>query len=325
MVSSKTQVRPGPDSPTELGRRGWWGVLKRTVKQFQADNLTDWAAALTYYGIMSLFPAILVAVSALGLFGHRTVDEVVRNVTTLTPGPARDVITSAVRNLQHARSTAGVLAIVGLAGALWSASAYISAFIRAANAIYDVPEGRPIWKTLPLRLGLTVLTGLILGVSVLAVVFTGKFAQQVGDVFGVGKTAVTVWDVAKWPVLVVAISLMFALLYYLAPNARQSGFRWITPGGVLAVVVWLIASGAFALYVANFNSYNKTYGTFGGVIAFLVWLWISNIAVLLGAEFDAELERGRAIAGGMPAGEEPFLPLRDDRKVDAGAENEGLG
>jgi len=306
----------GPETPTELTMRSWGQVLRRSIREARDDNLTDWAAALTYYGIMSLFPAILVAVSALGLFGRRTVDDVVRNVTTLTPGPARDVITSAVRNLQHARSAAGVLAIVGLAGALWSASAYISAFIRAANAIYDVPEGRPMWKTLPLRLGLTILTGLILGVSVLAVVFTGKFAQQVGDVFGVGKTAVTVWDVVKWPVLVVAISLMFALLYYLAPNARQSGFRWITPGGVLAVVVWLIASGAFALYVANFNSYNKTYGTFGGVIAFLVWLWISNIAVLLGAEFEAEMQRGRAIKAGHDAEDEPFMELRDTRKVD---------
>jgi membrane protein len=299
-----------------LTGRGWWGVLKRTVTQFQADQLTDWAAALTYYGIMSLFPALLVAVSALGLFGRRTMDEVINNVTTLTPGTAQSVVKAAVGQLQQARGTAGVLAIVGLAGALWSASAYISAFIRAANAIYDVPEGRPIWKTLPLRIGLTVLTGALLGVSVLAIVFTGRFAQRVGDAFGIGRTAVTVWDYAKWPVLVIAISLMFAVLYYLAPNARHTGFRWITPGSVLAVVIWLVASGGFALYVANFNSYNKTYGTFGGVIAFLVWLWISNVAVLLGAEFDAELERGRAIQGGMPAGEEPYLPLRDDHGVD---------
>jgi membrane protein len=183
-----------------------------------------------------------------------------------------------------------------------------------------VPEGRPIWKTVPLRLGLTVLTGLLLAVSVLAVVFTGKFAEQIGKVFGLGSAAVQVWDIAKWPVLVIAIGLLFAVLYWAAPNARQGGFKWITPGSALAVVVWLAVSGGFALYVANFASYNKTYGALGGVIVFLVWLWLSNTAVLLGAEFDAELARARAIEGGHPEGQEPYVPLRDDRKVDEAAD-----
>jgi len=290
-------------------------VLKRTVKQFQADNLTDWAAALTYYGILSLFPALLVLISTLGLVGHGTERTVVNELKRLVPGTAGDVIGNVIRNVQAAPQASGILAIVGLLTALWSASAYIAAFIRATNAIYDVPEGRPIWKTLPLRLLLTIMTGVILTVSLLAVVTTGKLATLVGRLMHIGDVAVTVWDIAKWPVLVALISLMFAVLYYFAPNAKHGGFRWITPGGVLAVLIWLAASAGFALYVSQFGSYNKTYGTFAGVIVFLIWLWISNIAVLLGAEFDAELERGRAIEGGMAEEKEPYLPLRDDRKV----------
>jgi membrane protein len=324
--SDLTETRPGPERPTELGKRGWWGVFKRTAKQFQADNLTDWAAALTYYGLLSLFPGLLVLVSSLGLLGKGTATTVLTNLEQLTPPQANAILKPAIESLQNAKSAAGVLAIIGVLGALWSASGYIGAFMRAANAIYDVPEGRPIWKTLPLRLGLTVMIGVLLTVSVLAIVMTGRLAELVGRLLHVGHVAVVVWDIAKWPVLLVLISLMFALLYYLAPNAKHTGFRWITPGGLVGVVVWLIASLGFALYVANFNSYNKTYGTLGGIIAGLVWLWISNIAVLLGAEFDAELERGRAIAGGMqPAGTEPYLPLRDDRKVTEPAETQGLG
>jgi membrane protein len=298
-VSSKTQAQPGPSSPTDLGRRTWLGVLKRTIKQFQADNLTDWAAALTYYGLLSLFPALLVLISSLGLVGHGTQKTVLDNVKKLIPGTAGDTVGKIIQNVQEAPKTSGVLAIVGLVGALWSASGYISAFMRATNAIYDVPEGRPIWKTLPLRLGLT-----------------GSLANLIGRLLHVGHGAVLVWDIAKWPVLVVLISLMFALLYYFAPNAKHGGFRWITPGGLLAVLVWLIASAGFALYVANFGSYNKTYGTFAGIIVFLVWVWISNIAILLGAEFDAEIQRGRAIEGGLrPPDKEPYVELRDDRKL----------
>ncbi len=304
-----------PKGPIDLPLRSWWQVLKRTVKQFQEDDLTDWAAALTYYGILSLFPALLVLISTLGLISRGTRDTVINNIKQLVPGTAGDVIGNVIGNVQSAPKASGVFAIIGLAAALWSASGYISAFMRAANAIYDVPEGRPIWKTLPLRIGLTVLTGVLLSASILAVVTTGKLAALVGKLLHVGQAAVVVWDIAKWPVLVILISLMFAVLYYAAPNAKHTGFRWITPGGVVAVLLWLLASGAFALYVSNFGSYNKTYGTFAGIIVFLVWLWISNIALLLGAEFDAELERARAIERGAPADQEPYMQLRDDRNV----------
>ena len=307
---------PVPEKPTQLGRKGWWGVLKRTVSEFQRDNLTDWAAALTYYGVLSIFPGLLVLVSLLGLLGDSVTDRVVENLTAVAPGTARDIITDAVRGLQESSGSAGLLALVGLVAALWSASGYVGAFMRASNAVYDVPEGRPIWKTIPIRLAITVFTGVLIAVSALAVVLTGGLAEQAGKLLGIGSAAVTVWDIAKWPVLVLLVSLMFAVLYWASPNAKQGGFRWVTPGGLLAVVLWIVASAGFAFYVANFGSYNKTYGTLGGVIVFLVWLWISNIAILLGAEFDAELHRGRAIVAGHPADEEPFVDLRDDRKLD---------
>jgi membrane protein len=209
-----------------------------------------------------------------------------------------------------------VLAIVALVGGLWSASNYVGAFMRASNAVYDVPEGRPIWKTLPIRLGVTLVIAVLLTLSVLIVVLTGSVAEYVGGLIGLESTAVTVWNIVKWPILVLIISQILALLYWASPNAKQAGIRWVSPGGLLAVVIWIAASVGFAFYVANFGSYNKTYGTLAGVIVFLVWLWISNIAVLLGAEFDAELHRGRAIETGHPEDEEPFIGLRDDRKLD---------
>jgi membrane protein len=311
-----------PETPARLSGRSWWGVLKRTVREFQDDNLTVWAAALTYYGVLSIFPGLLVLVSVLGLFGESVTGQLIDNIAAIAPGAVQDILTAAVENLQQSQGAAGILAIVGLAGALWSASGYVSVFMRASNAIYDVPEGRPIWKTLPIRLGITIVVGILLVISALMVVFTGGLAEQVGDLIGVGPTLVTVWNIAKWPVLVVLVSLMFAILYWASPNARQGGFRWVSPGGVLAVFIWIIASVGFAFYVANFGSYNKTYGTLGAVIIFFVWLWISNIAVLLGAEFDAELHRGRAIAAGHPEEAEPFVELRDTRKIDKGKDTD---
>jgi membrane protein len=302
----------GPDSPTKLPRRSWWEVLKRTVKEFRADNLTDWAAALTYYGVLSLFPALLVVVSIVGLVGQSATEPLVENVGAFAPGAVKDLITSAIENVQKSQGAAGVLFVVGLLAAFWSASGYIGAFIRAANEIWDVEEGRPVWKTIPLRLAITLVMLVLLAISAVGVVLTGPLAEHVGDLVGLGSTAVTLWDIAKWPVLILIVSVMFAILYYAAPNVRQPGFRWVSPGGILAVLLWILASGAFAFYVASFGSYNKTYGSVGAVIIFLVWLWISNIAVLLGAEFNAELERGRQIEGGHPADKEPFLPPRDE-------------
>ncbi|HET8820409.1 MAG TPA: YihY/virulence factor BrkB family protein [Thermoleophilaceae bacterium] len=306
-----------PDQPTELGGRGWWHALKRSAKEFKEDNLTDWAAALTYYGVLAIFPALIVLVSILGLIGESATQPLIDNLGAVAPGPAKEIFTSAFENLQGDRGAAGVLFIVGILAALWSASSYVAAFMRASNAIYDMPEGRPIWKTLPVRVGLTLILLVLLALSTIAVVLTGGLAEKVGDLVGLGDTAVTVWGIAKWPVLLLVVSFMFALLYWAAPNVKQPGFRWVSPGGVIAVLGWIIASAAFAFYVGNFGSYNKTYGALGGVVVFLVWLWISNIVILLGAEFNAELERERAIERGMrPEDKEPFAEPRDTRKMD---------
>jgi len=300
-----------PETPAKLPKGAWGGVLKRTIREFKRDNLTDLAAALTYYGVLSIFPLLLVLVSILGLVGKSATQPLIDNVGTVAPGAAKDIVTSAIQNLQKSQGAAGILFVVGLVAALWSASSYIAAFMRAANEIWDVEEGRPTWKTIPLRLAITLVTVILLAVMALAVVLTGPLAEQVGNVIGLGSTAVTVWDIAKWPVMILIVSLMFAFLYWAAPNVRHPKFQWVSPGGVLAVLLWIVASAAFAFYVANFGSYNKTYGALAGVIIFLVWLWITNVVILLGAEFNAEIERGRQIQAGVPEDKEPFLAPRD--------------
>jgi membrane protein len=316
MMNTRFERKRAPESPTDLKGRSWGGVLKKTVREFQDDNLTDWAAALTYYGVLSIFPALLVVVSVLGLIGQSATQPLIDNLGSVAPGPAKDIFTSAIQNLQGSRGSAGLVFVVGLLVAIWSASGYIAAFMRASNAIYDIEEGRPIWKTLPVRVGLTALLMLLTAVSAVAVTLSGGLAERAGDLLGVGDTAVQAWNIAKWPVLLVLVSLMFALLYWAAPNVKQPGFRWITPGSVLAVLGWIIASLGFAFYVANFGSYNKTYGALAGPIIFLVWLWISNVVILLGAEFNAELERARAIeAGTRSEREEPYVEARDTRKM----------
>ncbi|MDR7278534.1 YihY/virulence factor BrkB family protein [Catenuloplanes atrovinosus] len=305
----------GPDSPAQLSGNSLWNAVKRTIAEFQDDNLSDWAAALTYYGVLSIFPGLLVLAAVLGLLGDDTLTRVVDSVRPLLPAETTQILESMAGQLSAADTSSGLIALVGLAGAFWSASGYVGAFMRASNAIYEVPEGRPVWKTLPIRVGVTALVGLMLIACAVIVVFTGGLADRVGSAIGLGEAAVTVWDIAKWPVLLVIVSLMFAVLYWASPNAKTGGFRWVTPGGFVAVLLWVVASAGFGFYVANFGSYNKTYGTLAGIIVFLVWLWISNIAILFGAEMDAELERRRAIAAGTPPDKEPFLELRDDRKV----------
>ncbi len=305
-----------PDTLTDLPKRSWGAVLKGTLKEFKKDELTDRAAALTYYSILALFPALLALISLLGVVGESATQQVLDNIQKLAPGAARDVLTSAVQQMQGNAGLGSVVAIVGLLLAVWSASGYVAAFIRSANAVYDVPEGRPVWKVLPVRVGVTVVLMVMAVISAVIVVFTGALAKEIGAALGVGDTALTVWSIAKWPVLVVLVTIMIAILYWATPNARVRGFRWVTPGSFLALLIWMIASAGFALYVANFASYNKTYGTFAGVIIFLVWLWITNLAILLGLEFDAELTRQRAVEGGHPADDEPYVQPRDTRKWD---------
>ncbi|MFE9437544.1 YihY/virulence factor BrkB family protein [Streptomyces sp. NPDC006602] len=302
------------NSPSKLPARSWRAVVRRTLKELLDDELADRAAALTYYGVLSLFPALLVMVSLLGVVGQRATDKILDNIGDLAPGPARDILRDAVVQLGDSGGTGSVLAVLGLLFALWSASGYVAAFIRTSNAVYDLPEGRPVWKLTPLRLALTVVLMLMLAASALIVVFTGPLAERAGTTIGLGDEAIAVWGVAKWPVLLLLVVLMIALLYWAAPNVRGRGFRWVSPGSVLATLIWLAASAGFALYAANFGSYNKTYGTLAGAIVFLVWLWLTNLAILLGLEFDAELARERAITDGRPPTEEPYVEPRDTRK-----------
>jgi membrane protein len=249
-------------------------------------------------------------VSILGLIGGSATKPLLNNLGGFAPGPAHKILENALHGLTQSRGGASILFVVGLAGSLWAASGYIGAFIRASNAIYDVEEGRPIWKTIPLRVGITIVMVVLLAVTAIAVVVTGPLADKVGKLIGLGGAAVTAWDIAKWPVLVLIVALMFSILYYASPNVRQPGFRWLTPGGIVAVVAWMIASAGFGIYVANFGSYNKTYGSLGAIVIFLVWLWLTNVAILLGAELNAEIARGRQIEAGQPAEQEPFLPPR---------------
>ncbi len=305
-----------PDDVSDLPKESWKGVLKRAWREFSDDKVTDWAAALTYYGVLSIFPMLLALISLLGLFGQSATQPLLDNISTVAPGPAKDIVTQAIQNLQKSQGSAGVMFFVGLALALWSASGYVGAFMRASNDIWDVEEGRPAWKTIPLRVGVTGLLLVLLTISALAVVLTGPLAKSIGDIVGLGSAAVTAWDIAKWPALILVVAFMIALLYYATPNVKHPKFQWVSPGSILAVVVWILASALFAFYVANFSSYNQTYGALGGVIVFLTWLWITNNVILLGAEVNAEIERGRQIQGGLrPEDKEPFLEPRDTRKM----------
>ena len=311
---SRENERDAPDQPTDLPKEAFPAILKRTVKQFGDDQLTTWAAALTYFGVLSLFPMLLALVSVLGVIGPSATQPLLDNLSTVAPGPAKDILTNVLTSLESNQGGSTVALIIGLAVAIWSASGYIGAFMDASNNVWDAPEGRPIWKKIPVRLGITVVLLILLTITALAVVFTGPVAQKFGDIIGLGDTFVSVWGIVKWPVLLLMVSFMISLLYWACPNVKQPGFPWVTPGGLVAVLLWLLASGLFALYVANFSSYNKTYGSLGGVIVFLTWLWITNIIVLLGAELNSEMERSRAIRAGHPEDKEPYLPLRDEPK-----------
>ncbi len=282
-----------------------FAALRRTFTEFSEDNLSDWAAALTYYGLLALFPALIALVGLIGLVGDpaSTTKTITQIVTKIGPSSAAQTFAGPINSITSHKSTAGIMGIVGLAAALWSASSYVGAFIRASNVIYETPEGRPIWKLRPLQVLVTLVMLILLVMVALALVLTGPIVTAVAGPLGVGATAVSVWNIAKWPVLLIVVILMFAVLFYAAPNVKLAGFRWVTPGALFALLVWLLASAGFAFYVANFGSYDKTYGTLGGLVVFLVWMWITNSALLLGMELNAERERSRELSAGTPGAE----------------------
>ena len=306
-----------PDSPGDIEHESKMAVLKRTAKEFSADNLTDWAAALTYYGVLALFPALIALVSLLGIFGRSATQPLLDNLSSVAPGPAKEIITSAIQNLQGSQGAAGIAFVIGLLLALNSASGYIAAFSRASNSIYEVEEGRPIWKLKPAQIGTTLVLLLMLVAVAVAVTVSGPLATQVGNVVGAGDTAVMIWDIAKIPVILLVVTFMLAFLYWAAPNVKQPGFKFISPGGAVALLVFIVVSLLFAFYVSNFGSYNKTYGALGGVVVFLMWLWLTNIAILFGAELNSELQRSQQREAGHRAPlDEPFLEPRDASKIE---------
>ena len=299
--------------PGRLPLRSWPGTLRRTGEQFMDDHMLQWAAALAFFGVISLFPALLALVSLLGLIGAPAIGPLVENASELGPGAARDITLDALRNIEDSGDRAGVAFAVGLGIALWSGSGYVGAFIPAANVVWEVEDARPIWKKLVIRVALTLVLLALITVTAISVVLTGPIAREVGSIIGLGDTAVDAWQLAKWPFLAVIAMLLLAILYWASPNVRHPGWRWLTPGSVVAVVLWIAASLAFTLYVASFAAYDATYGSIGGVLVFLLWLWLTNIAILIGAELNAELARTRAIEAGMrPLDRTPFLPLRDE-------------
>lgn len=320
---SHTRTRPEPeapgkvDDPTDLDKHSWGYVLRKTVREFSSDQCTDLAAALTYYAVLALFPAAIALTSLLGLVGQGTeaVDQVLSILRGVGAGGVVESVGPTLKDLAASRG-AGLALVLGLAGALWSASGYVGAFGRAMNRVYEIPEGRPVWKLRPAMLLLTAVLVVLVALALLGLVLSGPVLDEVGKAIGLGSTVVTVFSIVKWPLIALVVVVIVALLYYFTPNVKQPKFRWVSVGAVLAIVVWGLASAAFGFYVANFSSYDKTYGALAGVIVFLLWLWLTNLALLFGAELDAELERGRELASGIAAEEQIQLPPRDDRNIE---------
>jgi membrane protein len=301
---------------------GWWPTIKRTATEFQEDNLFDWAAALTYYGLLSLFPALIAMVSLIGIFGDpsATTASLTEIIRELGPRSAAQTFEGPIRSIADSGGTAGLALALGVLASLWSASAYVGAFMRASNVIYETSEGRPYWKLRPLQILITLTMVVLLALLAVSLVLTGPVVTAVARPLGIGSAAIDIWNIAKWPAMLLVFVLMVGVLYYAGPNARLRGIRWVTPGSVVAVVAWVIASALFALYVANFGSYDETYGTLGGMIALLVWFWISNVAILFGHQLNAERERSLEIGEGRPRAEleiqlEPREPASDSAQA----------
>ena len=306
-----------PDSPAELRKRSWLYVVRKTLREFTKDQCTDLAAALTYYAVLAIAPALLAVASIFGLVGdpQAMVDNVLKTVREVGSESAADSIKPVLTKLTEAPS-AGIALIVGVVLALWSASGYVAAFSRGMNRVYEVDEGRPVWKLRPVLLLVTLVLVVLAVLVVVLIVLSGAVATSVGQTLGVSDAVVTVWNIAKWPIVLVLVVVAVAILYHSTPNVRQPKFRWLSVGAVVAIVVWVVASVAFGLYVANFSSYDKTYGSLAGVIIVLLWLWLTNLALLFGAELDAEFERGRELQGGIAAEETIQLPPRDTKASD---------
>lgn len=303
-------VRGGP-----VQRRGRFYVLKKTVREFIDDGCTDVAAALTYYSVLAIFPALLAMVSMLGVVGEAesSVSKMLEILRPLVSAATLDDVEPTLRGLAENRG-AGLTLIAGLLGALWSASAYVGAFGRAMNKILEVEEGRPIWKLRPTNLLVTLTTLLLCVAGLLILVISGPLAESIGGTLGLADQSVQIWEIAKWPVLGLIVVMAVAVLYRYTPNVRLK-FRVLTTGAFVAILVWLLASVGFAFYVGNFGNYNATYGAVAGVVVGLLWLWLTNLALLFGAQLDSEIKRARQLHDGLPAEDNLQVEMRDDKGV----------
>ncbi|GAA1952592.1 YihY/virulence factor BrkB family protein [Microbacterium deminutum] len=312
-----------PDSPDDLDKRSWKYVLVKTLREFSSDQCTDIAASLTYYAVLSIFPGLIAIFSLLGVVGQGKAasDAILGIVDQVAPGDTAAAIRGPIEQIASSPA-AGFALISGILLAIWAASGYVGAFSRAMNRIYEIDEGRPFWKLKPVQLLVTVIAIVLMVAAAIILVVSGPVTAAVGTALGVGPAAQILWSILKWPVLVFIVVLIVAVLYYATPNAKQPKFRWISIGALLAIVVLAVATLAFGFYIANFSNYDKTYGSLAGIVIFLLWLWIANLALLFGAEFDAELERGRQLQAGIAAEEELQLPPRDTRKSDKTAAKE---
>lgn len=326
-ASERAHTAPTRDDPrkprelSEISTQTWAYVVKKTVREFIADRGHDLAAALTFYGVLAVFPGLLAFVSLVGLFGdpRRTTDGLIDLLGGVVAPETLDALRDPIAGLASSPN-AGLAFAAGVAGALWASSIYVNAFSRMMNQIYSIQEGRPIWKLRTVTLGVTVLAVLIALLAALILTLSGSVAGQVGQVLGVGSTALVVWNIVKWPILLFLAVVLIAVLYYATPNVRQPRFRWMSLGALLALGVWALASGGLLIYAANFSSFTRAYGAIGAVIVALLWVWISNMALVFGAEFDAELERGRQLQAGIKAEETIQLPPRDTKTSDKAAQ-----
>ena len=299
-----------------MGWAFWRYALRRITIEFGQDRVTELAAALTYRSVMAIFPAAIVLLSLLGLFGQgqATVDAVMKVVTRLGGSGLADTVRPIVSSVSGGGG-AGVTFGLGLVVGLWSASGYVAAFGRALNQVWEVDEGRPAWQLRPLMFLVTIATVALAAVTALTLVLSGGVAEAIGEAMGLGSTTVRVWGIVKWPVLLVLVILNVALLYWATPNIKAPRFRILSLGAVVAILLWIAVSVGFGFYVGNFASYNKTYGSLAGAIIFLLWLWLTNVALLLGAEVDAELERARELSAGIEAEREIGLLPRGTRTL----------
>lgn len=311
-------------TPGDIPGTGRWAILKRTVKELSEDNITDWAAALTYYAVLAIFPALIALVAVLGIFGQpQTVTSILDILRTAGAQESTvDSLESTINGIVGNKGGAGALLGLGLLGALWSASGYVGAFMRASNAIWEIPEGRPFWKLRPLQVVVTIVMVVLMALVLVGIVVSGPLAEAIAEEIGLGSVGTTAYRIAKWPIMAGVVLLLLALLYYIAPNRKLPRFPWISPGAIVALAIWAVATVGFFFYVSAFGSYNETYGTLGGAITMLIWLWITNLAILFGQQLNSEIERGRELAAGLRAEREIQLPLRDEPKQDRAAEAE---